>query len=210
VEGTPGYRYAQLDSESCYAEVTKRQLPLRREGQSWPGVTAPMRFTGPINGVLIHTDRIESERASSPYELFDCRLALAMDDFSKLLSAEGISEVVIFSAYRPPPKSAHADAEQLKRHAGGLAVDIHRLRRADGSWIKIDSDFHGRIGAKICGVSAAPPNPSTPEAKLLRRVVCAAAEQHLFQLVLTPNYDRAHRNHLHLGLTAEVKWFIVS
>jgi hypothetical protein len=183
---------------------------MRREDKSWPGITAPMRFTGPLNGVVIRTDILESERATSPYELFDCRLGLAMDDFSKLLHAEGITQAVLSSAYRPPPKSTRVGSEQMKKHAGGLAVDIHRFAREDGSWLKIDRDFHGRIGAKVCGKSAALPSPASPEAALLRRVACSAAEQRLFQLVLTPNYDRAHRNHFHLGLTAGVRWFIVS
>ena len=210
VENSPAYRYAQLDTESCYQELEKRQLPLRREEKSWRGMTAPMRFTGPINGVVFRTDMLESERATSPYELFDCRLALALDDFSKILHAEGIVQAVLSSAYRPPPKSTSSDDEQGKRHAGGLAVDIHRFARADGTWLNVERDFHGRLGTKVCGKSAVPPNPVTPEAALLRRLVCAAAEQRLFQLVLTPNYDRAHRNHFHLGLTAGVRWFIVS
>jgi hypothetical protein len=209
-EATPAYRYAQLDTESCYDEVRKRQLPLHREHESWPGITAPMRFTGPINGVVFRTDVLESDRATSPYELFDCRLALAIDDFSKLLHAEGISEVVLSSAYRPPPKSTRVGSEQLKRHAGGLAVDVHRFAREDGSWLTTERHSHGHIGAKVCGKSAPPPTPASPEAALLRRVACSAAEQHLFQLVLTPNYDHAHRNHFHLGLTAGVRWFIVS
>lgn len=31
----------------------------------------------------------------------------------------------------------------------------------------------------------------------------------LFTVVLTPNHNRAHKNHFHLDLTAGVKWFIV-
>ncbi len=210
VENSPAYRYANLDAEGCYQELEKRQLPLRREEKSWRGMTAPIRFTGPINGVVFRTDLLESERATSPYEVFDCRLALALDDFSRILHAEGITEAVLSSAYRPPPRSASPDDEQGKRHAGGLAVDIHRFAREDGTWLKVERDFHGRIGTKVCARAAAAPSHITPEAALLRRLVCRASEQRLFQLVLTPNYDRAHRNHFHLGLTAGVRWFIVS
>lgn len=207
-ESTPAYRYAQLDVSSCYAEVNRRQLPLRREAQSWRGISAPMRFTGPVNGIVFRTDIPAAERSSSPFELFDCRLALALDDFSKVLRAAGITEVVLSSAYRPPPKSASEHDEQGKRHAGGLAVDVHRMAREDGTWFKVDRDFHGRIGAKVCGKSA--PHPAMPEAVLLRRLVCDASEQHLFQSILTPNYDRPHHNHFHFELTPGVKWFIVS
>lgn len=209
VENTAAYRYAQLGSDACYEELEKRELSVRRESEQWPGLSAPVRLTGPLNGVTFRTDIDESERDKSPYELFDCRLVLALHDFTLLLRAQGIHEVVMSSAYRPPPKSADPDA-QGKRHAGGLAIDMHRFRHDDGRWFKIDRDFHGRMGASVCGKAASLPQSATEEARLLRRLVCGAAEQRLFQIILTPNYDAAHRNHLHFGLTMGVRWFIVS
>lgn len=209
LESTPAYRYSQLESEACYRELEKRDLPTQRETKAWPGLTAPVRVTSPIHGVRFRTDRGDSELATSPYELFDCRLVLALDDFTELLRAEGIVEVVYSSAYRPTPKSV-AMGDQGKRHAGGLAIDVHRFRQDDGTWIKVEQDFHGRIGATVCGKSAASPVRSSPAAKLLRRLVCGAADQRLFQCILTPDYDYPHRNHLHLEVRAGVRWFIVS
>jgi hypothetical protein len=209
VESTPAFRYAQLDVVACETELEQRQLPVQHENASWPQLKQPTRLKGPLNGVTFRTDRPESERGSSPYELLDCRLVLALDDFSKLARGEGINEVVFSSAYRPPPESADAD-EAGKRHAGGLAIDIHRFRRDDGQWIKVEEDFHGRLGKDSCGRNAQKPVPATPEAILLRRLVCGAATQRLFQSVLTPSYDHAHRDHLHLELTVGVRWFIVS
>jgi hypothetical protein len=208
-QSSPAYRYAQLDAVNCYDELSRRQLPVRRVNESWPGITLPVRLTGPLNGVAFRTDIAETERAQSPFELFDCRLILALDDFTRLLRAGGIDEVVFSSAYRPPAKSALSD-EQAKRHAGGLAVDIHRFRHADGRWIKVEQDFHGRLGAAVCGKSARVPVPATAEAALLHHLVCGAADQRLFQCILTPNYDTAHRNHFHFELTIGVRWFIVS
>jgi hypothetical protein len=209
VESSPAFRYAQHDAESCYAEIQSRQLPVRREDKHWPSIMLPMRLTGPVNGVVFRTDILESERGVSPYELFDCRLVLGLDDFSKLLRTEAINEVVLSSAYRPPPKGGAGD-ETAKRHAAGLAVDIHRFRRQDGRWIVVEKEFHGRIGMAVCRKAGVSPATTTPEAALLRRIVCGAAEQRLFQCILTPNYDHAHRNHLHLELTVGVRWFIVS
>jgi hypothetical protein len=74
----------------------------------------------------------------------------------------------------------------------------------------VEKDFHGLIGAKVCGKNARPPAPATKAAVQLRQLVCAAAESQLFQLILTPNYDRPHRNHFHLEVTPTVRWFIVS
>jgi hypothetical protein len=44
---------------------------------------------------------------------------------------------------------------------------------------------------------------------LLRGVTCAAADRKLFQVVLTPHYNKAHENHVHLELKPEVDWTYV-
>jgi hypothetical protein len=48
-----------------------------------------------------------------------------------------------------------------------------------------------------------------PAAIELRAIVCAAVDKDLFNVVLTPNFNRAHRNHLHLEVTRDVDWFMV-
>ena len=55
------------------------------------------------------------------------------------------------------------------------------------------------------------PRPRRPTAKTtaLRAIVCEVAAQYLFNVILTPNFNRPHRNHVHLDLTAGKRWFIV-
>ena len=65
----------------------------------------------------------------------------------------------------------------------------------------VERDFHGRIGAPTCGAGTGP-NPATPEALELRRIVCDAADAKLFNVELTPDFNWAHRNHFHLEVTA--------
>ena len=48
-----------------------------------------------------------------------------------------------------------------------------------------------------------------PEAREIRSIACEAADARIFHSILTPNYDRPHRNHFHLEVTAGVQWFIV-
>ncbi|HVY44702.1 MAG TPA: extensin family protein, partial [Minicystis sp.] len=148
------------------------------------------------------------------YDVFDCRLALALDDFAKVLSRHDIDEVRMFSAWRPD-RGARADHAPETRHPGGLAMDAARFgkRLAPGEterrWLDVEKDFHGAIGAPVCGAGAAPPSPATPEARELRSIACEAVDLHLFTVVLTPNYNRAHRNHLHLEVTPGVSWSLV-
>ncbi|HEY0469235.1 MAG TPA: extensin family protein, partial [Polyangiaceae bacterium] len=60
-----------------------------------------------------------------------------------------------------------------------------------------------------CVPSAHPPSPASAEACELHELVCAAAEAHLFNSILTPNYNPAHKNHFHLELTPDVDWFML-
>lgn len=204
----PAARYARLDRVACEAELTRRRIPFARVPEA-RGVLAPVRLTGPVHGVRYHTELPPKQRPASPYEIFDCRLVLALDDFGAVLEPLGVVEVVHFSAYRPPLARAWPSGKVGARHLGGLAIDASRLVKRDGSTLDVLRDFHGRIGAETCGDGAARPDPATPEALALRKVVCDAASARLFHVILTPHNDWAHRNHLHLEVTSGVRWFIV-
>jgi hypothetical protein len=201
----PASRYARLDPPACEAELERRGIPFAPAEAR--GVLAPVRFTGPLHGVTFRTALPEAQRASTPYEIVDCRLALALDDFAAQLAGHDVVEVVHYSIYRPPP--ARWPAEKIaSRHLGGLAIDAATFVKRDGHTLVVERDFHGRIGARTCGAGAAPVHPS-PDAVELRRILCDAADARLFNVTLTPDYNRAHRNHFHLEVTAGVRWFIV-
>jgi hypothetical protein len=81
--------------------------------------------------------------------------------------------------------------------------------KKDGHTLMVERDFHGRIGATTCGPAGAAPRPATPEARELRQIVCDAADAKLFNVELTPDFNWAHHNHVHLELTAGASWFVV-
>jgi hypothetical protein len=204
-ETLPAVHYGQLSAADCEAELTARHIAFERETAR--GVVAPVRLKGPLHGVDIVGDAAESASASSPYEIADCRLVLALDDFTALLAARDVVKVRHYSMYRPPAKSWPED-KPATRHAGALALDAATFTKKDGTTLVVDKDFHGRIDAKTCGDGAAP-DPATPAAVELRAILCEAVDHHLFNVVLTPNYNKEHHNHFHLEVTAGVKWFLV-
>lgn len=212
-EKHPVTRYAALSAPDCLAELGRRKIPFTTV-QSAPGVLAPVRLPEDVGGVVYRTAIAKHLRGTNPYDVFDCRLALALHDFSNVLRAHDIDEVLIFSAWRPPGKQWD-DGKLGHRHPGALAIDAYRFGKklADGqterTWLEVEKDFHGTIGPLPCGSGAAPPSPSTPEARELRSIACEAADQHFFTSILTPNYNRAHFNHFHLEVTPEVSWFLV-
>ena len=206
----PGSRaeaYAALAPQACLAELDRRHIPFSRE-EPKRGVKIPVRLTGKVGGVLYRSDFPDNERASVPWEVYDCRLLLSLDDFAEILRAHAVAEVRIFSAWRPPAKSWPM-TEWGRRHQGALAVDVRELRKDTGEVLNVLDHFHGKLGATQCTPSAAPPFPDSPEARELHDLVCAAAEAHVFNSILTPNYNPAHKNHFHLELTPDVDWFML-
>ncbi|HSR95782.1 MAG TPA: extensin family protein [Kofleriaceae bacterium] len=203
-ESTPAFHYAQLSQADCEAELGARHIDFIRETAA--PVLAPVRLTGPLRGVVFRSDANEKARATSPYEIVDCRLVLALDDFAQILARHDIVEVRHYSMYRPPKPAL--DGEIGKRHSGALAIDAGRFYDRWGGELDVNRDFHGAIGDKTCGDDAAP-HPATDAALQLRAILCEAVDARLFNVVLTPNYNRPHKNHFHLEITAGVSWFLV-
>ena len=199
----PAYRYSSMSSDACKAELTARGVPFVEEiGR---GVSQPVRLTGPLHGVTYRTD--EKDHANSAYEIADCRLVLALDDFAQILERHDIVEVRHYSIYRPPGKAWPED-KAAKQHAGGLALDAGRFITKAGTTLDVTKHFHGAIGDRTCGKDAAP-HPVTAEATELRAILCEAVGDHLFNIVLTPNFNRPHHNHFHLEVAAGIKWYLV-
>jgi len=206
----PGSRaeaYAAMSAATCLAALNERHIPFSRE-EPKRGVEIPVRLTGRLDGVLYRTDFPDGERGSVPWEVFDCRLVLSLDDFGEILRAHSVAEVRIFSAWRPPSKSWPM-TEWGRRHEGALAVDVRELRKDTGEALNILDQFHGKLGAAQCTPDAPLPSPDTPEARELHEIVCAAADAHIFNSILTPNYNPPHKNHFHLEVTPDVDWFML-
>jgi hypothetical protein len=208
VERTPAYHYANLTNNAAYEELEQRAIPFRRVEPGPSGVRAPIRLEGPLHGVSVHSTLPPEKRADSPYEVLDARLALALDDFCILLERHQVVELVHFTMYRAGASPA-ADSDHLPtRHPGGLAIDVGALRRRDGVWLDVGAHWKSDIGARTCG-----PGAKTHTGEQIQELIgllCEAAEQRLFHYMLTPHYDRAHHDHLHLEIKPAVKWFLVT
>ena len=146
-------------------------LPLQK------GVLTPVRITGPINGIAYHAI------ARLPL-VCDCRLALALHRAAPYLLQMGVEELHYSSAYsyRLMPSG------RLSQHAMGLAIDVHRVK-IKGELYDLQEDY-------VLGRE----NNCDPESPPLNRMGCLLRAWGLFDWVLTPDFDRAHRNHFHLDI----------
>lgn len=194
-----------MSATECEAELVARNIPFDKESAT-RGVLDPVRLTGPLHGVEYRTNLKPAARTTTPYEIADCRLVLALDDFAVILEAHNVVDVRHYSIYRSPGASWPVDKLGL-RHNGGLAIDAARFILRDGSFLDVDQHFNGAIGAKTCGEGSGP-RPATAKAIELRAILCEAVAQRMFNFHLTPNYNRPHKNHFHLEVTAGFRSFL--
>jgi len=203
---SPAYVYANMTNAEALAELKTRGIPFKPATPPLPGVRAPIRLTGKLHGVWLHSALPPEKREDSIFEILDARLALALDDFCRILAAHDIVEVVHFTMYRPP-RDEPSDAEGYRfRHPGGLAFDFGAAKKRNGQWLAIGPHWAEQIGAKTCGKRAR--RIENRKGRELRSIVCEAYDQRLFHYSLTPHYDAPHADHLHLELKPDTKWFV--
>jgi hypothetical protein len=187
---SPAMRYANMAPADCRAEIVRRKLPLKRDCRPTPGVATAVRFTGPVHDVTILAGGW-----STPYGVFDCRLALAFEEMAKVLSEHGVVQVNVGTVYRPEKRRQ----KKLSQHGHGLAADIVGFKLEDGRTLVIERDLHGQIGETPSGPDS-PKSFETEDAVTLRNLVCEVRRQSIFHYMLTPNYDQAHHDHLHVDV----------
>jgi hypothetical protein len=158
--------------------------------------------------VTIRSGLTPAERAKASLEIFDCRLLLALDDFAGLVAKHGIVEMLHLSAYRSRKNGGCTPRYDGKQHCAALAVDIAQFKKKDGSTLVVDRDFKGKVGTKTCtdAVRRAPRDAASAE---LWGFACDAAERAIFNVILTPNFNKQHKNHFHVELTPDAAWMLI-
>jgi hypothetical protein len=197
----PARRAANISPASCAAELRRRKLPVERDRGPAPGVAVPVRITGDINGV-----RFLPPGRKSVYGKLDCRLALALDDFARVLERHGVVRVRLDNLYRP--RARLPGRRTSSQHRYGLAIDMMAMELANGTELLVERDWQGVPETPVCGPESRLADP-TPQAIALRDIICDVARSGIFHHILTPSYNEAHRDHLHLDIKRGEKRFII-
>lgn len=205
LERSPAHRYANLTNDEALAELRRRRIGFVLLGQV-RGVRLPIRLASSLSGVHVHSSLPTEQRAESPFEVLDARLALALDDFCRLLASHDVVELVHFTMYRPGAAHQPETFTPQSRHPGGMAIDVGALRKRHGGWLTVRHHWPAAVGNQTCGPGA--PELTTRAGRELLSVVCEAADLRLFHYMLTPHFDAAHHDHLHLEIKAGVSWFL--
>ncbi len=154
------------------------------------GVVDPVRVTPPINGVNL---RYASYTASVNPMVMDCRLAVALFHLTRELRTRwDVTDVVHLGVYN---YRTIAGSTMLSQHAYAMAIDIANLRTSNGTTHSVLNDFVAN-GRPTC-----PPRATNARDRLLKEVACWMHDSRVFHIVLTPNFNAAHRDHYHVDLT---------
>jgi hypothetical protein len=189
---SPALRTANLSPAQCRAELGRRKIAVKGAGRPAPGVATPVRLAGTLSGV-----RFSTPSGKSPYGILDCRLVLALEAFARVLARHDVVEARIDNLYRP--RARLPGRKKPSQHSYGLAADIMGFTLKDGRKLVVERDFGGALGTPPCGPESRV-EPPTEAGLLLRNLVCAVAREGLFHYMLTPNYNTAHRDHLHFDI----------
>jgi hypothetical protein len=187
----PGQPTEERDT-ACLHFLAEQRIPFV-EKAAVHGVRTPIELTGPVSGVRL------TPRAGHP-PVMDCELARALFEAGPIIARAGISELSFSGAYNY--RTRH-NSSQLSAHSFGLAIDVHVLRGQAGE-LDIKRDFERGAGAwrnlvtKHGDLSGCVGSPRTNKGRRLRRLVCELKHHSAFRVIITPDDDSDHRDHLHL------------
>jgi hypothetical protein len=206
----PAVRYSALDGPGCLAELRARGVPYAPAAKI-PTIDAPVTLEGDLRGVRFEFAYPLPE--NSKKRALDCRLLLALDDLATIAHAHQIAVVRYNSAYR-----GRWARVKGARHVAGVAIDITEFVKNDGQVLNVLRDFDGDgIGTNTCAVPTtikarfkprARSKPRSAKADELRTLVCTLDSARIFNLMLTPHYDRRHKNHFHFEVRRGIRWFL--
>ncbi len=213
------YQLSRLSERKCLDLLGSAGVQFTRPGFSTPGVATPVLLEGPVRGVAI---RPHVRRRKPINEVMDCRLALAMVRVAEVARTLQLEELILYSSYRPPKKlkkckkgragkKCRRRNQRIRRrrtvpsqHRLGLAIDLRWLVTANGEKLDVLEHFDRRSKTPPCSYTA-----STTTGIVLQRFACELHRKKVFNVVLTPNANRAHHNHFHFDITGNVKWYII-
>lgn len=190
------------DDGSCHAMLDALGLDWEPSGPQ-QGIADPVYVEPYFRSVAYRY----VSRDSPTRLLMDCELAPRLDQLAQVLEEYGIDEAIHIGIYNyrciggGDPDSGTCTPSQ---HAYARAIDLwgFGLAGSDTEYV-LERDWIITSGATC-------PGTATDEAdRVLHAIGCRMYEDGIFQTILTPNYNDAHRNHFHVDMT-EGRMFIES
>lgn len=186
---------APLDT-SCHAMLDALGLDWA-PASATRGIADPVRVQPIIGGVAFRY----VSRSEPTAMLMDCELGVRLHRLTEILTPYGIDEVVHIGIYNYRcigGGDPDVDGCTPSQHAFARAIDLHAFGVA-GS----EPTFSTELDWVITTAGDSCPIPSSSEEdRVLKELACTMWAERIFEIVLTPNYNAAHRNHFHVDMTA--------
>jgi len=166
-------------------------------GPAMLGVADPVTVTLPLNGVAYRYSGNTSQRKT----LFgDCTLMKSLAQAAPIVRSHDVQEIVDLGIYnyrcidqtKMPPNCS------MSQHAYAKAIDIAELVTGDGTHYSVLDDWVIDPTGMTC--TAATENDKDA---WLHQLICELKAARTWNIVLTPNYSAAHRDHFHVDLTKD-------
>ena len=181
---------------TCLRQLDERAVAYKRAPAAG-GMRTPIEVTGPF-GALALVPR--GRRAA----VMDCMLAVALARSADVFQELGITALAFSAAF---DNRTRRGSTEPSGHAYGLAIDVHAIRGTFGEY-DVRKQFERGVGlwrglGRDAGaLEACIGQPTTNEGRLLRRLACRLKLHPAYRVIVTPDDDADHQDHLHLEARA--------
>jgi hypothetical protein len=179
---------------SCHAMLNQLGLDWEPTSPS-EGIDDPIMLEPHIRGVDYRF--VTSDEPTRM--LMDCELAPRLVQVAELVKEFNIDEIVHVGIYNyrciggGDPDSGDCTPSQ---HAFARAIDFHAFG-VEGS----ETTYNVETDWVITEGETCPGDPADRADEVLHEIACRMWSERIFQVVLTPNYNSAHRNHFHVDMS---------
>lgn len=169
------------------------------DGPAREGVADPVTAEVPVNGVFYRSVGAANRRTT----LFgDCSLVLSLARAASFMRERRIVEVTDYGIYNyrcigggTPPDCPNG----ISQHAYATAIDLAGFTDVDDTYYSVNDDWVIDPESEETCEAASEPGKDA----FLHELICALKGAAIWNIVLTPNYNAAHRNHFHVDLSPD-------
>lgn len=132
--------------------------------------------------------------------IMDCSLALGLSDAAPVFEALGLTQLAFSAAH---DHRTRLGSSQISSHALGTAIDVHSFDGGAGPH-DVAKDFEIGVG-RWKDIAPGPGalqtcvgTPATDKGRTLRTLACRLRLETSFRIIVTPDDNADHRDHLHI------------
>ena len=144
----------------------------------------PIKVTGTMHGVNYRYSSMDKPVKAM---FMTCPLALALEKTALILSENGVSDVLHWGVYNCRVISG---TNTLSQHGLANAIDIRSLVTDAGEVYEVLTDWEKNTDV-----------PMTEAGEYLKWFAQSLYTDWIFNVILTPDYNAAHKDHFHVDLT---------